>query len=122
MLLDHVVIVEQPLAGGADVDATVGGGGEAGLRIVQDAAGPVQSGEERGAPPGAPGGESLALGQVLRAFGQVLGAEQLAADGPGEEGLGRVRAAGENTGEESGRSQRGNGKPREEGGTQCRAV
>ncbi len=122
MLLDDVVVVEQPLARGADVDAAVGGGGEAGLGIVQDAAGSIQSGEERGTPAGGPRGESLALRQVLRALGQVLGAEQLAADGPGEEALGRVRAAGEDTGEESGRSQRGNGKPREESGTQCRTV
>ena len=122
MLLDDVVVVEQPLAGGADVDAAIGGGGEPGLRIVQDAAGSVQAGEERGAPAGGPDREPLALGQVLRALGQVLGAQQFAPDGTGEEALGRVRAAGENTGEESGRSQRGNGGPRAEGNTQCRTV
>jgi hypothetical protein len=117
-----VVVVEQPFAGGADIDAAVGGGGEAGLRIVQDAAGPVQPGEERRAPAGGPGGEALALGQVLRALGQVLGAEQLAADGSREEGLGCVREAGEDTGEESGRSQRGNGKPRRKATGKCRTV
>jgi hypothetical protein len=120
--LDDVVVVEQPLAGGADVNPAIGGGGQAGLRIVEDAAGPVQPGEERGASAGGPGGEPLAFGQVLRPLGQVLGAEQLAADGSREEPLGGVRAAGENTGEESGRSQRGNGKPREEAVTQCRTV
>ena len=90
MLLDDVVVVEQPLAGGADVDAAIGGGGEPGLRIVQDPAGPVQPGEQRGTPAGGPGGEPLALGQVLRALGQVLRAEQLAADRSREEGLGCV--------------------------------
>jgi hypothetical protein len=122
VLLDDVVVVEQPLAGGADIEAAVGGGGEPRLRIVQDAAGPVQAGEEWGAPAGGPEGEPLALGQLLRALAQVLRAQQLAADGPGEKGLARVRAAREDTVEESGRSQRGNGGPRAEGGTQCRTV
>jgi hypothetical protein len=122
VLLDDVIVVEQPVASGADVEAAVRGRGEAGLRIVQDAAGPVQAGEEWGATAGGPEGEPLALGQVLRALAQVLGAQQLAMDGPGEKGLARVRAAREDTVEESGRSQRGNGKPRAEGNTQCRTV
>jgi len=117
-----VVVVEQPLAGGPDVDTAIGGGGEPGLRIVQDPAGPVQPGEERGAPAGGPGGKPLALGQLLRALAQVLGTQQLAADGPGKEGLAHLRAAREHTGEESGRSQRGNGGPRSEGNTQCSTV
>jgi hypothetical protein len=109
VLLDDVVVVEQPVAGGTDVDTAVGGGGEPGVRIVQDAPGPVQAGEERGAAAGGPEGEPLALGQVLRTLAQVLGAQQLAADGSGEKLLPSVRAAREDTGEESGRSQRGNG-------------
>jgi hypothetical protein len=122
VLLDDVVVVEQPVAGGADVDPAVGGGREPDLRIVQDAAGPVQAGEERGATAGGPEGEALALGQVLRALAQMLGAQQLAADGPGEEGLASARAVREDTVEESGGSERGNGGPRAEGDTQCSAV
>jgi len=122
VLLDDVVVVEQPVTGGADVDPAVAGGREPDLRIVQDAAGLVQSGEERGAPAGGPAGEPLALGQVLRALGQVLGAQQLAVDGPGEEGFASARAVREDTVEESGGSERGNGGPRAEGDTQCSTV
>ena len=122
MLLHDVVVVEQPITGRADVAAAVGGGGQPGLRILQDAARPVQPGEERRAPACGAGGQPLALRQLLGALRQVLGAEQLAADGPSEEGLGCVRAAGEDTEEKSSRSQRGNGGPLEESGTQCRRV
>ena len=48
VLLDDVEVVEQPLAGRADVGPVVGGGGEPGVGLVQDAAGLVQPGEQAG--------------------------------------------------------------------------
>jgi hypothetical protein len=44
----------------------------------------------------------LAPGQRSRTVGEVLGAQQLAADGPGEHLLGACRTAGEEAGEDGG--------------------
>jgi hypothetical protein len=87
VLLDHVVVVEQPFARGADVEPAVGAGGEPVVGVLQDGARAGEPGEERG-PPSPPGGrQPLAGGEVLRPLGEVLGPEQLAADRAGEEVL-----------------------------------
>jgi hypothetical protein len=38
VVLDHVVVVEQPFPGGADVDAPIGRAGEPVMRDLQDPA------------------------------------------------------------------------------------
>jgi hypothetical protein len=61
------------------------------VRILQDPAGLLQTGEERRPTPGpAPGGQPLAGGDGLRPLGQVLDAEQLTADRTGEQVLAGV--------------------------------
>ena len=53
VLLDDVVVVQQPLARGADVRAAIGRGREPGVGRFQDLAGAVQPVEQRGAAPSA---------------------------------------------------------------------
>jgi hypothetical protein len=114
-------VVEQPLAGGADVDAAigtaVGGRGKPRVRVLQDVAGTGEAGQERGAPPAAPGGQALPRGEGLRALTEVLGPQQLAADGAGEKVLPGRGAARDKAGEKAGRLQRrdGEGLGRREG-------
>jgi hypothetical protein len=110
VLLHDVVVVEQPLAGGADVGAPIGSRGEARVRVLEDATGAVEAGEEWGAPAGAPGDEALPDGQILRAFTQALGAQQLAADRARQEVFAGGRTAREQAGEPAGRLQRRNGE------------
>ena len=87
------------------------------MRVLEDAAGAVEAGEEWSAPPAAPGGEALPRGEVLRTLAEVLGAQQLAADGAGEKVLAGRRAGRDETGEKAGRLQRrdGEGLGRREG-------
>jgi hypothetical protein len=75
--------------------------------FLDDAAGAVQPGEERGPSPGAPAGrQPLTGGDLLGPLGQAFGAEQLAADGPGEPVLAGVRAEqGSEEGERAARAQ-----------------
>jgi len=110
VLLHDVVVVQQPLAGGADVGAPIGSRGEARVRVLEDAAGAVEAGEEWGAPAGAPGDEALPDGQILRALAQALGAQQLAADRARQEVFAGARAAREEAGEDAGRLQRRDGE------------
>ncbi|HET6578771.1 MAG TPA: hypothetical protein VFG66_10625 [Gemmatimonadales bacterium] len=95
MLLHDVVVVEQPFAGRADVGAPVGRVGETQVRALEDAAGVVEPGEERGPPAGRTPGQPLPGGQVLGSLGQVLVAQQLAADRAGEQNLAGVGAGAE---------------------------
>ena len=77
------------------------------MRVVQDPAGLVEAGEQAGAPPpGGDRGQALAGRRGPGAIGEVLGAEQLAADRSAEQFVRGVRAAGEKTAEE-GRRRRG---------------
>ena len=109
VLLHHVEVVEQPLARRADVDVAVGGGREPLVRIVEDAAGLVQPGEEPRAPAGGLGRNPLLPRDGPGPLGEVLGAQQLAADRAGEQ----IVRGGGGSGEEAGKakgSQRGAGR------------
>ncbi len=111
VLLHHVIVVQQPLAGGADVGAAIGGGGELGVRVIQGAAGVVEPGEERRAPPVRRHlREPLPRGHVLGPLGQVLGAEQLAADRAGQQIVADVGARSESAGEGAANVQRIDGE------------
>ena len=56
------------------------------MRDVEDALGLVQAGEQRRSAPDLPAGaETLALREGAGAFGELVGAEQLAAYGTGEQ-------------------------------------
>jgi hypothetical protein len=95
VLLHDVVVVEQPFAGRADVGAPVGRVGEADVCALEDAAGVVEPGQERGPPPARPPGQPLPGGQVLGPLGEVLVAQQLAADRAGEQDLAGIGAGAE---------------------------
>ncbi len=104
MILDHVVVVEQPFSGGPHVRAPVGGGREPGVGAFEDSPGAVEAVEEGGPPARAPAPvEPLAGGQSLGPLGQMLGAEQIATDRPREQVFAGVGAAGNEAGDESGR-------------------
>jgi hypothetical protein len=110
VLLDHVVVVQQPLTGGPDVLAAVGGGGEPRVGILQNSAGAVETRQERSPPPpGTRDGQTLLRGQGLRPLTEMLGAEQLAADRAREQIFACVRTTSDETGEESARIQRRDG-------------
>ncbi|MFZ5625199.1 MAG: hypothetical protein ACOY71_12350 [Gemmatimonadota bacterium] len=82
------------------------------MRVLEDAAGPVQAGQQPGPPPGAcPEGQALLAGEGLRALPEVFGTEQLAADGAGEQILAGAGSAWDEAEQEAGppeRSDRGN--------------
>ena len=98
VLLHHVVVVEQPLAGRTHVGTPsligvgVARGGEPAVGVFQDAPGVVEPGEERGAPDRPLDRQPLTGRHLLGPLGQVLGAQQLAADGAGEAILAGIRA------------------------------
>jgi hypothetical protein len=84
VLLHHVVVVEQPFTGGADVFGSIRGG-EPVVGLLEDLAGAVETREQWGLPPGPPSdSQALTGGDLLGPLGQALGAEQLAPDWPGE--------------------------------------
>jgi hypothetical protein len=102
VVLDHVVVVEQPFPRGADVLALVGGGGEPGVRGLEDPPGAVEAVEEGCPPAGSPPPVQSLLGREgVGPLGQMLGAQQLATDRPREEILAGVGTAGYETGDES---------------------
>jgi hypothetical protein len=87
-----MVVVQQPLAGGAYTGPAVGGGGQLVVGVLQDPTGLLQPDQQRGAPAGAlSGGEPLSGGDDLGPFRQVFGAEQLTANRAGEEVLAGIR-------------------------------
>ncbi len=101
MLLDHVEVVEQPLAGRPHVHLALRSFRQPDVDVVQDPAGLVQPGKESGVPPPlAAGSQALSLGHRAGALGEVLGAQQLAPDRSGENLLGAFPAAGEETGDD----------------------
>jgi hypothetical protein len=97
VLLHHVQVVEQPLAGGADVDLVVGGRRQAVVGVLDDPAGLVQPDEQAGAATGGLGDDALRARQGSGAIAEVLGAEQLAADRAGEKLVGRRGGPGKQT-------------------------
>jgi pimeloyl-ACP methyl ester carboxylesterase len=107
VVLHDVKVVEQPFAGGADVQAAVGGGGEPRVRFLEDAPGAVQAVEERGPPPGAfPPVQPLPRRKGEGPLPQMLGAEQLATNGAGEQILAGVGTAWGEAGSEPDRLER----------------
>ena len=80
------------------------------MRVLQNAPGPVESVQERcpaaGAPPAI---EPLLRREGVGPLGQMLGTEQLATDGPGQEVLAGVGTAGNETESQSGRLERSDG-------------
>jgi hypothetical protein len=103
VVLDHVVVVEQPFPGGADVDAPIGRAGEPVMRDLQDPARAVEA-IEQGSPPTrllSPV-QPLAGRQALGALGQMLGAQQLATDRPREQIFAGVGTARDEAGDELG--------------------
>jgi len=110
VLLHHVVVVEQPFTGGADVQGTVRGG-EPALGFLEDPAGSVEPREKWGPSP-SPSSDRQALtgGDLPGPLGQALGAEQLAPDGAGEPILAGIRPEqGSEEGEGAARAQRNGG-------------
>jgi hypothetical protein len=68
------------------------------VRFLEDAPGAVEAVEERGPPPGAfPPVQPLSRGESMGPLGQMLGAEQLATDGAGEQVLAGIRTAWDET-------------------------
>ena len=90
-------VVEQPLAGGTDIDLVVGGRRQAAVRVLEDPAGLVQPDEQAGAASGGPGDDALGARQGAGSVAEVLGAEQLAADRAGEKLVGRRGGSGKQT-------------------------
>jgi len=112
VLLQHVVVVEQPLTGGADVFGLAPiRGGEPGVGILEDLAGAVETGEKWCLPPSPSSGRQALTGRDLPGpLGQALGAEQLAPDRPGEPILAGIRPEqGSEEGEGAARAQRNGG-------------
>jgi hypothetical protein len=110
VLLDDVVVVEQPLAGRSDVYTAVGGRGQPGVRILQDSPGAGEPVEERGPAPGSPSPiQPLARGESMSPLAQVLGAEQLAPNGASQQTLTCVGAAGDKACGDAGRLDRSDG-------------
>ena len=85
VLLDHVDVVQQPLAGRADVVIALGRRGQPVVGIGHDPPGLVEPIQQ--ATPRARGarGEALCLRHRSGAVRQVLGTEELAPDRPGDE-------------------------------------
>jgi hypothetical protein len=109
VVLHDVIVVEQPLPSRADVKAPVGGG-EPRVRVLEDAPGAVEAVEERrpAADAFSPV-QALPRGQGMGTLAQMLGAEQFATDGAGEQILAGVGTAWDETGSESGRLERSDG-------------
>jgi hypothetical protein len=99
MLLDHVQVVEQPLAGGTYVDLVIGGPGQPGVGIVQDAAGFIETVEQPRLRPAGSADDALAGRESASPFGQMLGPQQVPPNRSGDQ-LFRARAAGKNAGDE----------------------
>jgi hypothetical protein len=86
VLLDDVVVVEEPVGGRSDVQRLRLGRAERRVGVVEDAPRLV---EPRQQPRGLRARRMVALsaGELAGAGGELLGAEELAPDGPGDEVL-----------------------------------
>ena len=89
VFLDHVEIVQEPVAGGADVHAPIGGVGERRAGFLQQPFGVVEAAEQRagddlraemGGAAGRRLGDALAQRERPRVRREAFGAEQLAAE------------------------------------------
>lgn len=88
----------------------VGGGGEACVGVLDDAPGAVEAVEERRPPAGALSAvQPLSRRESVGPLAQMLGAEQLATDGTGEQILAGLGTAGDEAGSEPGRLERSDG-------------
>jgi hypothetical protein len=104
VLLDDVVVVQEPVGGGADVERLGLRAPEPLVRVVEDAPRVVQPGEQpRGLQPRLV--VALGAGEVAGAGRELFSAEELAADGSGDEIL--DRPAGAETSENRQRSSGG---------------
>jgi hypothetical protein len=113
VLLDHMVVVQQPLAGGTYADTAVCRGVEPGIGVLQDLPVLLQSDQQwRPAWP-ASGREPLRHGHHLGPFGQVLGAEQLAPNRAGQEILSGIGP------EERSEDGKGPAQIERDGGSRC---
>ncbi len=92
VLLHDVEVVEQPLAGGPDIDVLPKDLEQARVRRRQDALGPLQAREEARRAMDAPNDGALALRELTGAFGELVRAEQRPADRSGEQVVGRLAA------------------------------
>ena len=89
-----MIVVEEPLSRGADVDFAGSGIRELSVCIVEQPLRLVEPDQQSGVRPTAPGaGEALAGGDGAGTIGKVLGAEELTADRSGEELFACVGAA-----------------------------
>ena len=114
VLPDHVEVVEQPLARRADVDAPLGARGEPCVDVLEDPPGLRETGEEgRLPPPAYTGREALLARDGTRLLGELVGPEELAADGPAKSssrpavdrsGSGRRKRSGVDAAASSGKS------------------
>ena len=102
MLFDGVEVVEEPLAGRADVDAFIGGFAERLARVEEDFVRLLESLEERNLLAAFAGGaNALSPRKRARVLPESVGAEQLAANGADEWLLPTVRCARQQAREES---------------------
>ena len=98
-----MVVVQQPLTGGAHTDTAVRRGVEPGIGVLQDPPVLLQPDQQRRSPPPASGRDSLRRGHHLGPFGQMLDAKQLTPNRAGQEILTGIRPEQ--------RSESGNGPP-----------
>ena len=100
MLLDDVVVVEEPVAGRSDVRLRRRGRGQPLVRGVEDALGAFQAREQRGAVAPPATNQCLRSRMGPRAFREMLGAEQLTANRASERFVSVVDDGGKEPGRE----------------------
>jgi hypothetical protein len=88
VILDDVKVVEQPFAGGPDVYAAIGRGGESRLGGLQYPAGAIEAVQQgSAAPPPVSAVQPLAGGERMRPLVEMFGPEELSPDGTGQQVL-----------------------------------
>ena len=108
VLLDDVVVVEQPVARRSHFAAAVRRIEQSAMGAGENAPRTVQPREQRGLP-APPSGEPLRLGEGLRPLGQALGAEEVTANRAGQHRLVRVRPAAKESRYGAGKFEGGDG-------------
>jgi hypothetical protein len=101
VLLNDVEVVEKPVPGGADIGVVAGGACQPVVCVVEDALRSLEPREQRGAALAAPFDELLPSRVRPRALREMFGAEQLAANRPGQQLLPSLRRGGEVVGQEA---------------------
>jgi hypothetical protein len=100
VFLDDVKVVQQPFARGTDIHIAIRGFRQSGVRVIEDATGLDEPGQEPGPalrPP--PLHHLLRRRNRLGSLGEVLGAQQFTANRPGEQLVGNAGAARAEAGE-----------------------